>query len=288
VAPEPYNALYDPMAAPGFERLETPEAEGGQHPWLAYQLGRRQYRAPADEKRLRRLKAVYYGLMSRVDDEIGRLMAELKASGLIDRTLIIFTSDHGEQMGDHWLLGKCGYFEASYHIPLIIRDPRARADPARGRVVDAFTENVDIMPTMLEAIGAQVPVQCDGMSLAPFVEGRRPAAWRDAAHWEFDFRDPVDPAAEDVLGLTMHQCTLNVIRAERWKYVHFTHLPPLLFDLQADPHEHRNLADDPAFLPQMAAMAQQMLSWRMIHDEQTLTHIALTSDGVVARPASRY
>lgn len=289
VAPEPYNALYDPRAVPGFVRSETPEAEGRQHPWLAHQLGRRQYRAPAEELRLRRLKAVYYGLMNRVDDEIGRLMAFLRESGLIDRTLVIFTSDHGEQMGDHWLIGKCGYFEGSYRIPLIVRDPRHSANQSRGRVVDAFTENVDIMPTLLEAVGAAIPVQCDGRSLAPFLEGRpAPAKWRTEAHWEYDFRDPSDDAAENALGLTMHQCTLNVIRGRRYKYVHFTHLPPLFFDLEADPGELNNLASDPAHAASMLTYAQKMLTWRMIHDEQTLTHLALTDDGVVSRPAPRY
>src|SRR5262249_54827839 len=157
--------------------------------------------------------AVYYGLMTRVDDELGRLMAFLRASGLIDNTLIIFTSDHGEQMGDHWMVGKGGYFDASYRIPLIVRDPRPSADASRGKVVSAFTENVDIMPTMLRAIGAPIPHQCDGASLAPFLEtGAAPAGWRDAAHWEFDFRDPADDTPETRLGLTMHQCALNVVR----------------------------------------------------------------------------
>ena len=289
VAPEPYNAMYDPRAVPGFIRQDSAEAEGAQHPWLAYQLSRRQFRAPAEELRLRRLKAVYYGLMTRVDDEIGRLTAFLRESGLIDRTLIIFTSDHGEQMGDHWMIGKGGYFDASYRIPLIIRDPRPLADATRGTVVDAFTENVDIMPTMLDAIGGEIPVQCDGAALTPFLEGRgQPAAWRGEAHWEFDFRDPADGAPESHLGLTLHQCTLNVIRDEAFKYVHFTRLPPLLFDLKHDPDEMNNLAEDPAYLRTVLDYAQKMLSWRMNHDEQTLTHLALTDTGVVSRPSPRH
>ena len=81
VAPEPYNAMYDPAQVPGFSRLATPEDEARQHPWLAHQLARRVYRATDNEKRLRRLKAVYYGLMSRVDAEIGRLIRFLKESG---------------------------------------------------------------------------------------------------------------------------------------------------------------------------------------------------------------
>ena len=287
VAPRPYNAMYDPAGVPGFVRAASREAEARQHPWLAWKLERRGFRAPDDERRLRRLKAVYFGLMSRVDAQIGTLISVLKDTGLWDRTLIVFTSDHGEQLGDHWLLNKGGYFDGSYHIPLIIRDPRPGA--ARGRRVARFTENVDILPTMLEAIGAPIPLNCDGASLAPFLSNEdAPAAWRREAHWEYDFRDALDDDAERRFGLTLHQCALNVVRGERYKYVHFTKLPPLFFDLAEDPGELNNLADDPAYLPRVLEYAQKLVSWRMNHDEQTLTHLTLTADGVVARPAPRY
>ncbi len=97
-------------------------------PGLAHQLSRRLFRAPPDGKKLRRLKAVYYGLMSEVDAAIGRVIACLKETGRWDNTLIVFTSDHGEQMGDHWLLGKCGYFDAVLPHPV----DRARSAPLRG------------------------------------------------------------------------------------------------------------------------------------------------------------
>jgi arylsulfatase A-like enzyme len=145
------------------------------------------------------------------------------------------------------------------------------------------------MPTVLEAIGAPIPVQCDGMSLLPFLaEGGTPPAWREEAHWEFDFRDPADDDAETQLGLSLHQCAMNIIRGPRYKYVHFTRMRPLFFDLQEDPHEMVNLAEDPAHLPLVLTYVQKLLSWRMNHDEQTLTHLALTDDGVVSRPAPRY
>ncbi|HVU22322.1 MAG TPA: alkaline phosphatase family protein [Rhizomicrobium sp.] len=288
IAAEPYNKLYDPLGVPGFLRRDTPNEESAQHPWLAHQLSRKLFRAPANEKKLRRLKAVYYGLMSEVDAALGRLFAMLKETGRWDDTLIIFTSDHGEQMGDHWLLGKCGYFDGSYHIPLIVRDPRATADASRGLIVEDFTENVDVMPTMLDALGLDIPVQCDGRSLSPFVEfGTAPANWRTEAHWEYDFRDPADDAGEKTLGLTLHQCTMNVVRGRRYKYVHFTKLPPLFFDLEQDPGEFTDLSRDPAHLPLVLEHAQKLLSWRMNHDEQTLTHIALTGAGPVERRASR-
>jgi len=287
VAPRPYNAMYDPAALPPFERAASAADEGRQHPWLAWRLTRPGMRATDNEARLRRLKAVYYGLMSRVDAEIGRLMAFLDESGLAENTLVIFTSDHGEEIGGHWLIGKGGYFDGSYHVPLIVRDPRPGA--ARGLHIERFTEHVDVLPTMMEAIGSAIPLQCDGRSLAPFLAGEpAPATWREEAHWEYDFRDAGDDDAERAFGLTLHQCALNVVRGERYKYVHFTKLPPLFFDLAADPGETCNLANDPAHAPLMLAHAQKLLSWRMTHDEQTLTHLALTPDGVISRPSPRY
>jgi arylsulfatase A-like enzyme len=170
-----------------------------------------------------------------------------------------------------------------------VRDPRAAADATRGRTIDAFTENVDIMPTMLEWLGIHAPHACDGRSLIPFLRSSAvPTRWRGEAHWEFDFRDPTDDSAERALGIPLHACTLNVIRGERYKYVHFAGLPPLLFDLHDDPNELRNRAADPAYLPVVLEYAQKMLSWRMRHDDQTLTHLAVTPKGVVARPSARW
>ena len=142
-------------------------------------------------------------------------------------------------------------------------------------------------------VGKQYPASayrdcCDGVSLAPFLRGEDPAGWREEAHWEYDFRDATDDEVERRFGLTLHQCGLNVIRGERYKYVHFAGLPPLFFDLQEDPGEMRNLADDPAQLPRVLEYAQKLISWRMAHDEQTLTHLALTEDGVVSRPSPRW
>ncbi|MFQ5698737.1 MAG: alkaline phosphatase family protein [Myxococcota bacterium] len=286
IAPEPYHALYDPESIPGFVRAASAEDEGRQHPWLAFHLGRRYFRAPSNERKLRRLAASYYGLMSEVDFQLGRLFDALRESGAWAHTLVVFTSDHGEQLGDHWMLAKGGYFDQSYHIPLIIRDPRPEADTQRGREVDRFTENVDLMPTLLEWLGASVPIQCDGVSLLPLLcdEGA-PSGWRTEVHWEFDFREPVSGAPERALGLTLDQCALCVIRDERYKYVHFAGLPALFFDLVDDPEERVDRAGDPAYASRMLEYAQRMLSWKMSHEERTLTHLYLTGEGVYSRSA---
>jgi arylsulfatase A-like enzyme len=284
VAPEPYNSMYNPENLDDCIRQDTVEEEAAQHPWLAYQLSRDKKRASVDAKEIRRIKASYYGLMSEVDDALGRLFDELKALGQWHDTLIVFTSDHGEQMGDHWLMGKCGYFDASYHIPLIIRDPRKQADTTRGTRFDHFTENVDIMPTMLEWLMLKQPSQCDGRSLMPLIENTHGSeSWRTEVHWEVDFRNILDSTVEEALGINQHQCAMNVIRDEHFKYVHFTALPPLLFDLGNDPNEFRNHAQDPEYQSIVLHYAQKLISWRMHHDDRALTETILSEKGPVTR-----
>jgi len=287
VAPSPYNEMYPPDQVPDFVRSDSREEEATQHPFLNHALKKRRVAAPEDDNKMRRLKSTYYGLMSEVDHNLGRLFDYLKSTDQFQHTLIVFTSDHGEQLGDHWLLGKLGYFDQSYHIPLIIYNPMTES---AGTTVDEFTENVDIMPTLLDWIGLDIPVQCDGRSLlAPSCSGTMPSNWRTEAHWEFDFRDVIHgEEMEDALNLTLHQCSLNVIRDKHYKYVHFTNLPALLFDLEKDPDELINQVDNPDYQEIVLRFAQKMLSWRMNHDEQLLTHLTLNQDGVKARPSPRY
>lgn len=291
VVPAPYHDLVDPGDVPDPVRAATLEEEAGQHPFLAHRLERmaatRFHHADGPQPlrmspaELRQLRATYYGMIAQVDAWIGRLLDYLRETGAYDSTLVVFTSDHGEMLGDHWLCGKPGYFDAAFHIPLILRAPGAEADPGRGAIVDRFTENVDVMPTILDWIGVPVPRQCDGASLMSFVRGEEPRAWRDAAHFEYDFRDAVAPAWRREHGLTRDDCVLNVLRGERYKYVHFAGLPPLFFDLEADPGEFENLAARPGCEPLVLAHAQAMLSWRMRNDERVLTGLELTPDGVV-------
>jgi arylsulfatase A-like enzyme len=278
IAPEPYNAMYHPDEVPGFRRAESPEAEAESHPYAAYMLRHHLEREglepamhPNDEASMRQLRATYYGLMSEVDHHIGRMMDALKASGSYENTLIVFTSDHGEQLWDHWMLGKECHFDQSMHIPLIIRAPGSTSETGRGVVVEAFTENIDVMPTILDMLDRETPLQCDGRSLAPLLGSDVPADWRQEVHWEIDFRDVLNGKPEKEMGLRFDNCSLGVVRDWRYKYVHFIALPPLLYDIEVDPDELANLAGDPAYARTVAEYAQKMLSWRMAHAERTLT-----------------
>jgi len=292
IASAPYHALYsaEDMAPPVC--AVSVEAEAAQHPLLAFYLRDTQQdaffeRAPGlaaamDEAAIRQMRATYFGLMTEVDDGLGRVFAWLDETGQWDETLILFTSDHGEQLGDHHLLGKMGYFDESFRIPLVIKDPDAGA--ARGRVEDAFTESIDVMPTMLSWLGGPVPPACDGSSLLPLVHGERPAVWRTELHYEYDFRDIYYSTPEAALGLGPDQCSLCVVQDARYKYVHFAALPPLFFDLTADPHQFRNRADDPAYTALVRDYAQKALSWRLLHADRTLTHYRATPGGLEVRP----
>ena len=296
ITPEPYNAMYDPSDVPFPQRKGTPEDEAAQHPHLAQWIKTFQRSGKYDEHNpnnlvdmpdleLRQMRACYYGMMNEVDDAVGRIVAHLKATGEYEHTLIVFTCDHGEMGGDHYTWGKELYFDQSFYIPLIIRDPRQSADAGRGRQVDAFTESVDLMPTMLRWLEADVPAQCDGRSLLPFLAGGSPVNWRQEAHMELDFRaGPYGSNdGQNALGLEPDQCQLAILRGARWKYVFFAALPPLLFDLQNDPWEMRDLSRDPAHQTVMLEMAQKMLSWRLVQQEHVLTNLHNGPDGVEDR-----
>jgi arylsulfatase A-like enzyme len=293
--PEPYNRMYHPDQVPDFRRASTPDEEARQHPFLAYLLERnpkdRNWGAHTylrDDRSMRQLRATYYGLMTEVDHHIGRMIACLKETRQYEDTLIVFVSDHGEQLWDHWMIGKGPHFDQCFHVPLIVRAPGCDMNPGRGSSIDCFTENIDIMPTLIDLFDRQIPLQCDGLSLRPFLEGRKPERWRTEAHWEIDFRDVESGQPEKALGIRLHECNLAVIRDEWYKYVHFAALPPLFYDLRKDSDELHNLAGDPVYAGLVLTYAQKMISWRMVNDERTLTGKKVGPGGVMERPRSEW
>lgn len=292
--PEPYNTMFSAEDGPGFVRAGSADTEQNSHPFLTYAMPRSNqghfiYGADGPlsdwtSRDFATIRAIYYGMIAEVDAQIGRAVSALKASGAWDNTIVIFTSDHAEMAGDHWTLGKGGYFDGSYHIPLVIRDPGASS--SAGTVVKQFTSSTDIFPTLCDRLDLQPTNHLDGESLVPFLEGKAPEAWRDAAFWEFDFRDIASGHAERHFGLKPNACNLSVIRDADFKYVHFAGLPPLLFDLKTDPAELVNLAEDQGHLVIRLRYAERLLALRARHLDQTLAYIELTETGpVMYRPA---
>ncbi|MCV3238688.1 alkaline phosphatase family protein [Mesorhizobium sp. ZC-5] len=290
IVPEPYNTMYDPADGPAFRRTESNGAEAAVHPYVAWELSKQQRAnflpgmagrvSEWDEASFRKIRAIYYGMISEMDAQLGHLWQALKATDAWENTVIMLTSDHAEMMGDHYMLGKGGFFDGSFHIPLIIRDPRLKQ--SAGTEVAQFTEAVDIMPTLIELLGGQAPAHLDGKSLQPFLSGNPPSAWRDAAHWEYDFRSVAEGRTEAHFGLKPQQCNLAVIRTEKYKYVHFGGgLPPLLYQLDDDPGEIRNVAGEASHQAVRLEFAERLLSWRAEHLDQSLALVELTENGVV-------
>ncbi|MEQ1768220.1 MAG: alkaline phosphatase family protein [Devosia sp.] len=286
IAPEPWHEMYSPDDVPDFEALPSLDDEREIHPFMPFRLERLEMNPklpldgphPNDNPAWRQARATYYGLVSEVDHHFGRMVEALRGLGQYENTLIVFTSDHGEMLGDHWCWGKETPFDQATHVPLIIRSPATPA-AARGGVVDSFTEHVDLMPTILNAIGVPVPLQCDGRSLSSFLAGEFPSLWRDDVRWEYDFRAVADPAIDARFGCSIDELSFSVVRTDDAKYVHFASLPPLYYDLAADPHELDNRANDPASAQPMLSLAQRMLDWRIAFNRRELTGTTLTRDG---------
>jgi arylsulfatase A-like enzyme len=293
IVPAPYNTMYSPDDVGRFRRAATPQDDAAVHPLIAlahqatglgsFLIDGSGPVAGLSDAEFRQIKATYFGMISEVDAQLGRVFDAIRSAGAWNDTLVVFTSDHAELMGDHYLLGKGGYHDQSQHTPLVIYDPRGGA---RGKTVDAFTEAVDIYPTLLEAMDVAPAHVADGSSLLPWLAGT-PEHWRDAAHWEFDFREVSLQTAETALGIDSTGLSMVAIRTSRWKYVHFAALPPLLFDLEADPDNLVNLAGRPDYLAVQLEMAEKLLSWRARHLDQTLALVELTPMGVVRRAAPR-
>ena len=162
------------------------------------------------------------------------------------------------------------------------RSSSARPEAPAAGASPRFTEHVDLMPTVLEAAGRPVPLQCDGRSLPDFLRGEEPAGWRDAATWEHDFRDLVHPRLRARAGPAQRR--LPARRSHR-------RAPPLrpfrrpaascLRYRERDPGLHRRPRLDPRGRARGAGQAQAMLTWRMLANERRLTGCALTPQGVV-------
>ncbi len=284
VAPAPYHDLVHPDDVPS-PRGGSRAATAALHPYLAVLAEQPRsggwWNKPADDapESVRRARAVYYGLIRQVDAAIGRIVAALEARGELDDTLVVVTSDHGEMLGDHGLWGKAGCFPEAFHVPLVVRGPGVTT----GRRVEAYTEHVDLLPTLVEALGGEVPLQADGRSLGPWLRGATPARWRRAAFVEHDFRDVENGTFEHALGLAPDHCQLAALFADDLAYVHFNGLPPLAFDLANDPGMTIDIAAEPARAPAVLEAAQAMLTRRMDAAERRLTGAKLTSEGVVGR-----
>jgi len=251
------------------------------HPFHEVMLQVDGTKAPIGDE-LAEMRAQYFGMISEVDAQLGRVWSALRESGEWENTVIVVVADHAELLGDHGLKEKVGYWDTSQHIVGIVRDPRHPA--GHGDVVTRFTENVDIMPTLCEAMDVPIPLQCDGVPLTPFLQGVEPKWWRDAASWEYDWRFALIPfdRYEWPWQRRLEQLNLSVRRSDTHLFVQFADGDSLCFDLVADAHQ-RVTTDDPTVL---LRETRAMLQWRMEHTDRNLTGFLVEEGGKGRWPAN--
>lgn len=191
---------------------------------------------------MRQCRAGYYGLINFVDDQIGRLYEYNRR--LFDESLVVIAADHGESLGDHHRIAKLHPHEGSARVPLIVRPPR-HWDMPRGRVCDTPVGLQDLMPTILDAVGAPVPETCTGHSLMPIVRGATDRV-RDVLHGEHS-------------STQVQQLGHHYLVGDGHKYVWFTQSGrELFFDLRADPHELHDLAPEADLDPWRARLVRML------------------------------
>ena len=224
-----------------------------------------------------RVIPAYMGLIDQIDDQLGLLFAFLEERGLFDTTLIVFTSDHGDYLGDHWLGEKQMFHDVSVKVPLIVVDPSPEADATRGTVSSALVESIDLAPTFLEFFGGKPkPHILEGRSILPLLHGAQPADWRRYVFSEYDYAmDRVRIS----LGTPVADCRLTMITDGCWKAIFAEGFRPMLYDLESDPQEFNDLGEDEAFAPERQRLSDAFFRWA----RQPRSRITRSDQAIAAR-----
>ena len=256
MAPSPYHAHYRYEHC--LPTIKSTAELAQAHPAVAAYRQHEECLAFARDEVVRKVRPAYQGLIHQLDDHLGRLFNEMDGLGRLKDTLIIFCADHGDFLGDHWLGEKELFYDTVQRVPFIVVDPRPEADATRGSEDDRFVECVDVVPTVLDALGLPIPRhRIEGESLLPLLHGQQPA-WRQAVYSELDysFRE-----ARLQLGRSPQQSRAFSLRTAQWRYVYWLDLPEELYDLQADPEQLCDLGREPATEGVRRQMREQLLDF---------------------------
>ncbi|MDB0024431.1 sulfatase-like hydrolase/transferase [bacterium] len=262
IVPAPYHEMYDerhilPPVRSDMER-ET------DHPLVRAYHNARVCKSFSRDHLREHVIPAYMGLIKQLDDNLGRLFAWMDAEGFSENTIIAFTSDHGDYLGDHWMGDKDFYHEAAVKVPLIIADPRPEADGTRGLVSDALVEMIDLPATFMQALGcAPKPHVIEGRDLTSILHGkdgfsRRYVISEHDYHWS---------EMAVALGQPQEDAHTTMIFDGRWKYIRCEGFRPVLWDLQNDPDELVDLgaSEDPLCVKTRARMESALLKWATRH-----------------------
>jgi len=267
-APAPYHALFSAEDAP--RPVRSAAERDNPHPVYGAYQRLEESQTFAQDAAWRTVRPVVLGLVKQIDDEVGRLLAHLASCGQLEDTLVVFSSDHGDLAGDHWLGEKEYFYEPVMNVPLIIADPRAAADATRGAIDTRFVETIDVVPTILDALGladvlANAQHRIEGRSLLPLLQGAQPA-WRDCVFGELDY---AYRQARHFLGRAPDECRGWMVRDVRYKYIAWQGYASQLFDLADDPNELVDRGNDVSLAGVRARMAECLAAWQRTRKTRT-------------------
>lgn len=238
IVPQRYMDMYPPEKLPP---VKLDPAKGyARHPWVEIQERLWPHESMFhDEAERQRAQSAYFGLCSYLDDNVGRILSALEAAGAEDDTLVVYTSDHGENLGARGLWGKCNFYQESVGVPMVLRGPGVTTGTK-----STCVSLIDVYPTILSAMGVEgIP--------GPARPGRS----------LLDIAAEADDPSRLVLS-EYHAFGAPsggfMVRDGRWKYCHYVGMPPELFDLRNDPEELHDLAMDPAHADTLFAMRRRL------------------------------
>ncbi len=276
VAPRPYHDLYslDQCLPPVRRHTER----DGAHPVVAaYRQHEESVNFSRDEVS-NTVRPVYQGLIQQIDDHLGRLWDTLERLGRWQDTLIVFTADHGDFLGDHWLGEKELFYDTVQRVPMIVHDPSADADATRGTADARFVSGVDVVPTVLDALGLPAyDERVEGASLLPLTraDAARAQGWREFVVSELDYSFR---GARVTLGRSPDACRGWMVRDARWKYVYWQGFRPQLFDLAEDPDEYVDLGADDSHAAIRTRLHGQLAQWHgALKQRVTVDHAMVES-----------
>jgi arylsulfatase A-like enzyme len=236
VEPQPWFSKYSPDIVP------APKLPADAHK-IRMSFRERQRRHRVDDPRMCQVMgAIYYGSIAHIDNQLGRLFGELERLGMADNTLVLFTADHGNMLGDHARWFKGVQYEGSAHVPLIWRGPKGAAEN-RGRTVAANVEGTDVMPSILETAGIPIPDGIQGRNFLNLARAGDPK-WKDHA---------------------FSQLRSGMYLKDGWKLIDNSldcSGDYELYNLRDDPKEDRNLAADPRQKERVAQYCRELTAWR--------------------------
>ena len=249
--PEPYNTMYNPADVPRWGNFDEQFMD---KPTIQQKELMRWNAAHLTWPDWQKVIAAYWGYCTFIDDQIGRILNQLKESGAYENTLIIYSSDHGDMLGSHRLFNKgFNMYEECNRIPLVISGPLVHTP---NTVSDDFVNLTDMTATILDASGSSFPEQFDGRSLIPLLQ-ESPVEWNDDILVEFH-------------GYESTLASIRMVRTKRWKYVYNPFAEDELYDMESDPHELTNLANKLAFKHVLRRMKNRLVEW-----------LRETNDGIV-------